>query len=161
MRWVLLREKSAGRLVFLAALIVVLSLLMVAARPAAAQTGAGVNHVVQPGEYLAKIARNYGTTVHSIMAVNPQITNMNRIYPGQVIFVPIGWTPAPVPIPVPPPTVPPPPPVPSCRAWHYVTPGQTLLMIGRWYGVDPFAIARVNNIWNLNLIFSGTSLCIP
>ena len=100
MRWVLLREKSAGRLVFLAALIVVLSLLMVAARPAAAQTGAGVNHVVQPGEYLAKIARNYGTTVHSIMAVNPQITNMNRIYPGQVIFVPIGWTPAPVPIPV-------------------------------------------------------------
>ena len=116
---------------------------------------------MQPGEYLAKIARNYGTTVHSIMAVNPQITNMNRIYPGQVIFVPIGWTPAPVPIPVPPPTVPPPPPVPTCRAWHYVTPGQTLLMIGRWYGVDPFAIARVNNIWNLNLIFSGTSLCIP
>ena len=163
MRWVLSREKSAGRLVFLAALIVVLSLLMVAARPAAAQTGAGVNHVVQPGEYLAKIARNYGTTVHAIMAVNPQITNMNRIYPGQIIFVPIGWTPPPVPIPVPPPTTPPPtvPPGPTCRAWHYVTPGQTLLQISRWYGVDPFAIARANNIWNLNLIFWGTNLCIP
>ena len=163
MRNVLSREKSAGRLVFLAALMVILSLFLVAAKPAEAQ-GAGVNHIVQPGEYLAKIARNYGTTVHAIMAVNPQITNMNRIYPGQVIFVPIGWTPAPVPIPVPPPTTPPPPtvpPGPACRAWHYVTPGQTLLMISRWYGVDPFVIARANNIWNLNLIFWGTNLCIP
>lgn len=161
MKRVLSGEKSAGRLVILAVLMVVLSLFLVAAKPAAAQ-GPGVNHIVQPGEYLAKIARNYGTTVHAILAVNPQITNMNRIYPGQVIFVPIGWTPAPVPVPPPPPNPPPaPPPGPVCRAWHYVTPGQTMLIISRWYGVDPFAIARANNIFNLNLIYSGTTLCIP
>jgi len=35
------------------------------------------------------------------------------------------------------------------------------LQISRWYGVDPFAIARANNIFNLNLIFWGTNLCIP
>ena len=157
MKWVLSREKSAGRLVILAAIVLVLSLFLMAASPAEAQ-GATVNHIVQRGEYLALIARNYGTTVHAILALNPQITNMNRIYPGQVVVVPIGWTPPPVVVPPVPPTV---PPTPTCRAWHYVTPGQTLLMIGRWYGVDPFAIARVNNIWNLNLIFSGTSLCIP
>ncbi len=160
MRWVLSRERSAGRLVFLAALVVVLSLFFLAARPAEAQ-GATVNHIVQPGEYLALIARNYGTTVHAILAINPQITNMNRIYPGQVVLVPIGWTPPPVPIPPPPPPTPQPPPAQVCRAWHYVTPGQTLLMISRWYGADPFAIARANNIWNLNLIFWGTTLCIP
>ncbi len=157
MKWVLSREKSAGRLVILAAIVLVLSLFLMAASPAEAQ-GATVNHVVQRGEYLARIARNYGTTVHAILALNPQITNMNRIYPGQVIVVPIGWTPAPVPVPPPAPT---PPPAPACRYWHYVTPGQTLLGISRWYGADPFAIARANNIWNLNLIFWGTTLCIP
>ncbi len=159
MKWVVDREKSAGRLVFLAAL-VVLSLFLMAARPVEAQ-GGGVNHIVQRGEYLALIARTYGTTVHAILAVNPHITNMNRIYPGQVIFVPIGWTPPPVPIPVPPPTPPPPPTTPVCRAWHYVTPGQNLLQISRMYGADPFAVARANYIWNLNLIFWGTTLCIP
>ena len=162
MKWVLSREKSAGRLVILAALVVVvLSLFLVAARPAEAQ-GATVNHIVQRGEYLARIARNYGTTVHAILALNPQITNMNRIYPGQVVVVPIGWTPPPVVVPPPPPPPPPTvPPTPVCRAWHYVTPGQNLLMISRWYGADPFAIARANNIWNLNLIYWGTNLCIP
>ena len=157
MSWVVSREKSAGRLVFLAALVVVLSLFFVAARPAEAQ-GAGVNHIVQPGEFLALIARNYGTTVQNILWANPQITNPNRIYPGQVIFVPLGVvTPPP---PLPPPT-PQPLPQPICRAWHYVTPGQTLLQISRWYGVDPFAIARANGIFNLNLIYWGTNLCIP
>ncbi len=158
MSWVVSREKSAGRLVFLAALVVVLSLFFLAARPAEAQ-GTGVNHIVQTGEYLALIARNYGTTVQNILWANPQITNPNRIYTGQVIFVPLGPVTPPPPIPPPPP--PPPPAPPACRAWHYVTPGQTLLMISRWYGVDPFAIARANGIFNLNLIFWGTNLCIP
>lgn len=90
MSWVVSREKSAGRLVFLAALVVVLSLFFLAARPAEAQ-GTGVNHIVQPGEYLAVIARNYGTTVQNILWANPQITNPNRIYPGQVIFARSAW----------------------------------------------------------------------
>jgi len=148
MRWVLSREKPVGRLVFLAALMVVLSLFLVAARPAEAQ--GGVYHIVQQGEYLALIARNYGTTVQAILWSNPQISNPNRIYSGQTIFVPLGTQPPP---PAPPPA--------ACRAWHYVTPGQTMFAISRWYGVDPFAIARANNIYNLNLIFWGTTLCIP
>ena len=110
MKWVLSREKSAGRLVILAAIVLVLSLFLMAASPAEAQ-GATVNHIVQRGEYLARIARNYGTTVHAILALNPQITNMNRIYPGQVVVVPIGWTPPPVVVPPPPP---PPPPISCC-----------------------------------------------
>lgn len=162
MRWVLSREKPAGRLVMVAALLVMM-LFMVAARPAEAQ-GNGVYHIVQPGEYLSLIAQRYGTSVQAILTANPQITNWNLIYTGQTIFVPFGPQPPapPVPPPPPPPQPPPPPfPSPACRWSHYVTPGQTMLMISRWYGVDPFAIARANNIFNLNLIFAGTTLCIP
>ncbi len=157
MRWVLLSRKPAGRLVAVAALMLVMMFLM-AVKPAEAQ-GTGVYHIVQPGEYLSLIAQRYGTTTQAILAANPQITNWNLIYTGQTIFVPF-WT-QPQPVPPPPPQPPPPPPQPACRAWHYVTPGQTMLMISRWYGVDPFLIARANNIYNLNLIYSGTTLCIP
>ncbi len=157
MRWVLLRGKPLGRLFVVAALMVVM-LFLVAARPAEAQ-GNGVYHIVQRGEYLSIIAQRYGTTQQAILAANPQITNPNLIFAGQTIFVPFGVQPPPPPPPTPVP--PPPPPQPACRAWHYVTPGQTMLMISRWYGVDPFAIARANNIFNLNLIYSGTTLCIP
>lgn len=148
MRWVLRRESAVGRLVVLAALMLAMVFLM-AVRPAQAQ-GTGVYHIVQAGEYLSLIAQRYGTTTQAVLAANPQITNWNVIYTGQTIFVPFGIQPVP---PTPPP--PPPPPVPSpCRWWHYVTPGQTMLMISRTYGVDPFSVARANGIFNLNLIYA-------
>lgn len=159
MRWVLSRGISAGRLAVMAALMLAMLLLM-AARPAEAQ-GTGVYHIVQRGEYLSVIAQRYGTTTQAILAANPQITNPNLIFAGQTIFVPFGTQPPPPPPPPPTPVPPSPPPQPACRAWHYVTPGQTMLMISRWYGVDPFAIARANNIFNLNLIYAGSTLCIP
>jgi hypothetical protein len=155
MRRELILEKPVGRLVLLAALL--LALFLVAAKPAEAQ-GNGVYHIVQRGEYLARIARNYGTTTQAILIANPQITNPNLIYAGQTIFVPFGTQPLPQPQPQPQPQ---PRPPSTCRAHHYVTPGQTMLMISRFYGVDPFAIARANNIFNLNLIYAGTTLCIP
>ena len=66
-------------------------------------------YVVRPGDTLGKIAARAGTTVYAIMAVNPQITNPNIIYVGQVINMPAG-VPAPPPPSYPPPTYPPPPP---------------------------------------------------
>lgn len=153
----LIIEKPVGRLVLLAALL--LALFLVAAKPAEAQ-GTGVYHIVQRGQTLSQIARIYGTTVQAIQVANPQITNPNLIYAGQTIFVPFGTQPPPPQPPAPPPP-PQPPPTTVCRAYHYVLPGQTLLMISRMYGVDPFAIARANNIFNLNLIYAGSTLCIP
>ena len=55
----------------------------------------------------------------------------------------------------------PPPVTPACRWSHWISPGQTMLQISRLYGVDPWAIARANGIFNLNLIYAGTTLCIP
>jgi LysM repeat protein len=154
-----MNRRLAGRLIVLAVLL--LSLFMIAAKPAEAQAF-GVNHIVQRGQTLSQIASIYGTTVQAILTANPQISNPNIIYAGQTIFVPFGTQPPPPPTPPPPPQPPPPrPPAATCRAYHYVLPGQTMLMISRMYNVDPFAIARANNIFNLNLIYSGSTLCIP
>ncbi len=45
-------------------------------------------HQVAPGQSLYEIARDYGTTVNAILAVNPQITDPTAIYPGQIIIIP-------------------------------------------------------------------------
>ncbi|MFQ6057685.1 MAG: LysM domain-containing protein [Anaerolineae bacterium] len=44
---------------------------------------------------------------------------------------------------------------------HIVKAGETLFSIGRLYGVSPWAIARVNNLPNPDLIFVGQRLIIP
>ena len=45
--------------------------------------------------------------------------------------------------------------------YHTVQPKETLYCIGRAYGVDPYAIARENNILNPNLIHPGQRLGVP
>ncbi len=44
---------------------------------------------------------------------------------------------------------------------HIVQPGQNLFGIARYYGVDVWALARANNIANLNYIYVGQRLIIP
>jgi LysM repeat protein len=48
----------------------------------------GNTYVVRPGDTLAKIAGLYGTSVKALCAANPQITNFNLLYVGQVINIP-------------------------------------------------------------------------
>lgn len=45
--------------------------------------------------------------------------------------------------------------------YHVVQPGETLYCIARAYGVDPWAIAAENSIWNVNRIYPGMVLAIP
>ena len=47
----------------------------------------GVTVVVKKGDTLSGIARRYHTTLARLAAVNPQIKNLNRIIPGQVIRI--------------------------------------------------------------------------
>ncbi|MBE2220761.1 MAG: LysM peptidoglycan-binding domain-containing protein [Anaerolineae bacterium] len=56
-------------------------------------------YVVRPGDTLSSIARKFNTTVNAIMSVNPQISNPNLIYAGQVILIPgsSGGYPTPIP----------------------------------------------------------------
>ena len=47
-----------------------------------------VNYKVIRGDTLYSIAREYGTGLQRLIAANPQITDPNRIYPGQKIVIP-------------------------------------------------------------------------
>jgi LysM repeat protein len=147
--------QPSKRVIFIACLVLVVLLAFATTSYAApAESQQGVYHTVQTGEYLSLLAARYGVSAAAILAANPHITNPNLIYSGTNIFIPIGYAPPP-----PPPAQ---PPFPShCRSYHYITFGQTLSGIARFYGANPFAIAQANNIYNLNRIYAGQTLCIP
>jgi LysM repeat protein len=137
-------------------------------------------HVVRYGESLFCIGRAYKVSPWSIAQVNA-VPWPYTIFPNQQLRIPNApWyniPPGPVcqpqfPVPTPPtvtppgpvPTIAPPPtlvPPPGCRAVYVVRPGDTLYSIATRYGTTVWAIARVNYIWNVNLIYPGQSLCIP
>ena len=139
-----------GLFIALALLLILLLLAFVPQVDAEAMSlSTGFYYTVQWGDTLSSIAVRYGTTVYAISQANG-IVNPNLIYAGQVLWIPTGYQP---------PTVT--PPVVQCRAYHTVNWGETLYRIGAWYGVSPWAIAQANRIYNLNLIYSGQTLCIP
>lgn len=47
-----------------------------------------MTYVVQPGDTLYAISLRFNTTINEILAANPQITNPNLIFPGQIIEIP-------------------------------------------------------------------------
>src|SRR5512134_677256 len=58
---------------------------------AQAWSSCGVNYVVQPGDWLAKIARRCGVTLAELYAANPWTRYTFYIYPGQVVVIPGGY----------------------------------------------------------------------
>lgn len=118
-------------------------------------------YVVQPGDTLWRISRQFGTTVDSIVQAN-RIPNPNLIYVGQVLEIPGVGTPVPItPVPtqVPGPTAV--PTQPPAGTTYVVQPGDTLSRIAARYGTTVQAIAQANNIVNVNLIYVGQVLTIP
>jgi len=55
---------------------------------AATSTDPTISYTVQPGDTLSVLAQTYNTTVAAIQALNPQITDPNFIYSGEVILIP-------------------------------------------------------------------------
>lgn len=53
-----------------------------------AAAGCGDSIVVQPGEWLASIARRCDTSVDALLAANPQISNPSVILPGTILEIP-------------------------------------------------------------------------
>lgn len=47
-------------------------------------------YIVRPGSTLYLIAAWFGVSAESILQINPQITNPNMIYAGQVIHIPVS-----------------------------------------------------------------------
>ncbi|HTP08163.1 MAG TPA: LysM peptidoglycan-binding domain-containing protein [Anaerolineae bacterium] len=136
---------------------------------------------VQPGQTLYCIGRYYKVSPWAIASTN-YVPWPYYIYPGQVLAIPNApWynippgpvcypgvpnvtpTPPSGATPTPPPAITPTPPVPpACRYYHYVLWGQTLSGIAWYYGTTIQAIMYANpSIYNPNLIYAGSTLCIP
>lgn len=141
-------------------------------------------HTVRYGESLYCIGRAYMISPWAIAQTN-RIWWPYAIYPNQVLAIPnVSWInppfgpvcqrqfgapPPPTPTPGPLPTVTPGPSVtpaptiipPACRFTYVVRWGDTLYGIAFRFNSNVYLIARVNHIWNINLIYAGQRLCIP
>ncbi len=136
---------------------------------------------VQPGQTLYCIGRYYRVSPWAIASAN-RIPWPYYVYPGQVLAIPnVPWynippgpvcypgvpnitpTPPGVRTPTPPPGITPTPPAPPvCRYYHYVQWGQTLSGIAWYYRTTIQAIMYANpSVTNPNLIYAGSTLCIP
>ena len=107
------------------------------------------SYVVQPGDWLAKIARNCGVTLSQMYAANPGVGYY--IYPGQVLNVPGGYD------------------YGYNYGYYYCGPsysayygnyyvvcrGDTLSGIARYYGVSTSYLQWRNGIPNANRIYAG------
>lgn len=136
-------------------------------------------YIVRPGDTLSFIAAQFRTTVQAIAQLNG-IVNPNRVLAGQRLLIPAPGTTVvtqpqpqqPVPAgPTSPPIVtvapggaqpgqpvPGQPPQPQI---YIVQPGENLYRVSLRFGVTMRALANVNNITNVNLIFAGQRLIIP
>jgi len=128
--------------------LLVLSLFLGTVAPAAAApatASAPTWHIVVRGETLFAIGRRYNVSPWAIASAN-RLPNPNYIYVGQRLYVPAG------------PAYPGPQP---CGSYYTVQRGDTLLRIGRVYGVSAWSIAAANQIYNMNYIRAGQRLFIP
>jgi LysM repeat protein len=114
--------------------------------PTVAPTAAGpTQYTVKPGDWIYKIARDFGVEPAAIIAANPGI-NPNNIQPGQVLTIPAPGSPA---------------PAPSGPTTYVVQPGEWIYQIARKLGKDPQAIIAANPGINPNVVHPGTVLNIP
>ncbi len=101
-------------------------------------------HVVQPGEWLLQIARQYGVDWRELAAYN-NIVNPNRLYPGQVLRIPGtgGQPPA------------------GNEILYTVQPGDNLFRIALRYNLNYLYLASYNGIANPHQIRVGQVIRIP
>src|SRR5512141_1877241 len=106
-------------------------------------------YIVARGDTVKGLAARFGTTVDSILASNPSITNVNLIYEGQRLTIySDGTNPLP----------PPPPP----GQVYYVQRGDTLRKIAAKFGTTVDALLRLNpQITNPNVIYVGQGITVP
>jgi LysM repeat protein len=108
---------------------------------AAATTGG--SYVVQPGDTLLYIALHYGLRLSELRQVNG-LFGSHLVYAGQVLIIPGAGG-----------TVPRPGPTDDSYVVQY---GDTLQGIAKQYFVDPFALARVNNLSSTSALRVGQLL---
>lgn len=133
-------------------LIIAIVLVSMAATPKAhAWSTCGGSYVVQPGDWLAKIARYCGVTLADLRAANTWTYYRHYIYPGQVLVIPGGYD-----------NGDPGPGWYGCGpssdgygSYYVACRGDTLGSIAAYYGVSWRYLQQRNGIWNPNIIYVG------
>ncbi len=111
-------------------------------------------YTVQWGDWLNKIATQFGVPPQAIIAANPGL-NPNVIYPGQVLKIPEAGAPVPTPAGAPAPS-------PSGGPTTYtVQRGDWLYAIARKFGISVAALQAANPSLNPNFVYPGQVLNIP
>ena len=105
--------------------------------------------IIQYGDTLTYLAMEYNTTVQRLVELN-NIQNPNLIYAGASLIVPSGET-----------VEDSDKKTTSGQTVYIVQKGDTLDKIATQFGTTAIAIAKENNIKNINLIFVGQRLIIP
>jgi LysM repeat protein len=102
-------------------------------------------YMVQAGNTLSGIAAEFGTTVTALQQANPQITDPNLIYTGEVLNLPVPIV------------------IPNTGGRTYtVQQGDTLLSIATQFGTTVGALLTANpSIVNQDLIYPGEIIAIP
>lgn len=99
--------------------------------PSSPPPGSGT-YVVQWGDTMRKIAARFNVSLQDLIAANPQITNPNLIYRGQVVYMP------------------------GTGSLYTIQRGDTLKNIAASYGTSLHSLISLNpQIWNVNLIYPG------
>jgi LysM repeat protein len=131
-----------GSLVLLAAL---LAVSLFPGQPAAGQSNEYITVVVKAGDSLGLYAKIYGTSGLAMMAANPDLKDGNKIYPGQVITIPVIKT-----------------FTPSLTTPFYYTvqAGDNIYAIARQFHMDASSIAFANGIKD-NIVILGKTYIIP
>ena len=117
--------------------------------PEAPENSETIVYTVKSGDTLSEIARDYGTTVNSIVSLNTFITNPNLIYPGQQLTIRtnsltnnnVNNS-------------------NSSSTVYTVVRGDTLSEIATKYNTTVSNLVTLNNISNPNLIYPGQRIII-
>ena len=119
----------------------IIGLMLFLPFPAGAQDD-GPIYIVQPGDTLFGIARRFGTSVESIMAINA-IADSARIFPGMELTIP-GF-----------------PGVSGVLTFSIVEFGLSLDTIARNHGISASDLARLNRVVNPSRVYAGQSIIVP
>jgi len=139
---------SAKRTIQLSVIIVLLFASFAFTRSASASGYCPGSYVVQPGDWLAKIARRCGVTLSQLYAANPGVGYY--IYPGQVLYIPGGHDHGPGHGYYCGPSY-----SPYYGNYYVVCRGDTLSGIARYYGVSVSYLQWRHGIPYANRIYAG------
>lgn len=101
-------------------------------------TSSSLLYVVKAGDTLSQIALNYNTNISTLASIN-NISNINFIYVGQILTIPISYH-------------------DTSHSIYIVKSGDTLWGISRKFGISIGKIIMLNRILNPNLIYPGNIL---